>query len=219
MATKVARKESPGQNSKAPGLSQMAAMAAQARMNPVETMVEVYVEQSEAFIDGERLYLREVQLADAEGGYHRWMNDAEVTRYLESRFYPHSVESLKEFISGNQGPDNLLLAIVEKNGHRHIGNIKLGPINWLHRRGDIGILIGEKDCWGKGYATEAVQLLTDYAFDSLNLHKVTAGCYDLNEGSARAFEKAGFVREATRPGHYYHDGVYVNEILLGRIDV
>ncbi|MDC4205803.1 MAG: GNAT family protein [Candidatus Manganitrophus sp.] len=93
----------------------------------------------------------------------------------------------------------------------------MGPIQWIHRLADIGLLIGEKDCWGKGYATEAIQLVSDYAFNVLNLHKVAAGCYGPNEGSARAFQKAGFVVEGVRKEQFYTNGSYVDDILLGLI--
>jgi RimJ/RimL family protein N-acetyltransferase len=168
------------------------------------------------FLEGERLYLREVRPSDVNEDYHRWMNDPEVTRYLESRFYPNSMEKLREYVAGKLGDrDNVFLAIVLKESDQHIGNIKLGPINWIHRFGDVGILIGEKDCWGKGYATEAIRLVVDYAFQTLNLHKLTAGAYDANQGSVRAFLKAEFTQEGVRKNQFYCSGRYVDGILLG----
>ena len=168
------------------------------------------------FIEGERIYLREVRPSDVNENYYRWMNDPEVTRYLESRFYPNSMEGLREYVAGKLGDrDNVFLAIVLKEGDRHIGNIKLGPINWIHRFAKIGILIGGKDCWGKGYATEAIRLVVDYAFGVLNLHKLTAGCYNLNQGSIKAFQKAGFVIEGVRKQHCHCGSGYIDTVLLG----
>jgi RimJ/RimL family protein N-acetyltransferase len=160
-----------------------------------------------------------LRAADAEGAYHAWMNDPEVTRYLESRFRPHSVESLREFIAAQQrkGGDCLFLALTLREGGRHIGNIKLEPIDWVHRRGEVGILIGDRSYWGKGYATEAIELLTAFAFRTLNLHKLTAGAYSVNVGSVRAFEKAGYVREGLRPSHCWCNGAYVDLVLLGKV--
>jgi RimJ/RimL family protein N-acetyltransferase len=170
------------------------------------------------FLSSQRLYLREVRLEDVNENYYRWMSDPEVTRFLESRFFPNSMESLRQFVTNKQGDrNNVFLAIVLHEQHRHIGNIKLGPIDWIHRLGEVGILIGEKDCWGKGYATEAIGLLAEYAFDRLALHKLTAGCYGNNEGSTRAFERAGFVREGIRKEHFFCGGARVDLILLGRV--
>jgi RimJ/RimL family protein N-acetyltransferase len=170
------------------------------------------------FLSGQRLYLREVRPEDVNENYYHWMNDPEVMHFLESRFFPNPAESLRQYVAGKQGDrNNIFLAIVLQENHRHIGNIKLGPIDWIHRLGEVGILIGEKDCWGHGYATEAIGLLAEYAFNRLNLHKVTAGCYGNNEGSTRAFEKAGFVREGVRKQHFFCDGARVDLILLGRV--
>lgn len=176
-------------------------------------------EKLTGILEGERIYLREVRLEDANENYSGWMNDPSVNKYLESRFSVHTIENLKEFISnmiGNQA--NVFFAIVLKDGDRHIGNIKLGPINNVHHFADIGILIGEKDCWGKGYATEAIDLVVKYAFKTLNLHKLTAGCYSPNKGSLNAFKKAGFFQEGVRKEHCYSEGKYVDDILLGLIN-
>lgn len=165
---------------------------------------------------GERIYLREVRLADVTETYHRWMNDPEVTQYTESRFFPNSMETLREYVSRfSNDRQNLFLAIVLKKDDRHIGNIKLGSINWIHRFADIGIIIGEKDCWGQGYATEAIRVLTDYAFRVLNLHRIVAGCYANNVGSVKAFLRAGWQQEGVRKRQYFSDDGYVDEILLG----
>ncbi len=171
------------------------------------------------FIEGEKLYLREVRLSDVNEDYYRWMNDPEVTNYTESRFYPNSMERLSEFVKSKIGDEyNVFLAIVLKEGDRHIGNIKLGPINFIHRFADVALIIGEKDCWGKGYAAEAIRLMADYAFGQLNLHKLTAGCYNANIGSEKSFQKAGFSIEGCRKSHYFLKGTYVDAILLGRVN-
>ena len=173
---------------------------------------------SPPFLSGERIYLRGVRLSDVNDCYYGWMNDPEITQFLESRFQPNSIESIQEYVKSKLGsPNEIFLSIVLLQDHRHIGNIKLGPMDWIHRRGDIGIIIGEKDCWGKGYAVEAIELVVDHAFRSLNLHKLTAGCYANNPASIRCFEKAGFEREAVRRSHCYYQGKYIDVLELGRI--
>ena len=168
-----------------------------------------------SFLQAERLYLREVRPDDANETYYRWMNDPGVTRFLESRFAPHSRESLRDYIEGrNNNHDSVFLAIVLKAGDRHIGNLKLEPIHWVHRSADLGILLGERDCWGKGYATDAILLVTDYAFRVLNLRKLTAGCYAENTGSIKAFQKAGWIVEGSRKAQLYSGGSYSDQILL-----
>ncbi len=169
------------------------------------------------FIEGKGIYLREVRPEDVNDNYYHWMNDDDITCYTESRFYPYSKEQLHAYVAALDGmADSVFLAIIEKSSERHIGNIKLGTINWIHRRADIGILIGDKHCWGKGYASEAIDLLSEYAFSKLNLHKVWAGCYIDNIASIKAFEKAGFEREGIQKRHVYYAGEYVDVVLLGK---
>ncbi len=110
------------------------------------------------FLKGDKIYLRGVLPADADGGYGDWMNSRDVTQFLETGFFPTASTDLEEYISTMKSNDDVLfLAIVDTESGKHIGNIKLGPINWIHRRGDIGVLIGEKDFWGRGIATEAIR--------------------------------------------------------------
>ena len=176
-------------------------------------------DQSYWLITGDRINLRKVKESDAGNNYYHWMNDSEVTRFLANGVQRHSIESLREYIKEkNKDSSNYFLAIIIKDGNQHIGNIKLGPINWVHRHGDIGIIIGEKEQWGKGYATEAISLVVKYAFDNLNLHKITAGCTELNLGSMKAFQKNGFEIEGVRKKHFFWKGRYINGILLGLIN-
>ncbi len=174
--------------------------------------------QKPEFISGDRLYLREVRISDVNEDYYRWMNDPGIVQYTESRFSPQSMEQIAVFVRDMSSTrDNVFLAIMERSSGKHIGNIKLGGINWKHRFGDIGLIIGDKDCWGKGYGTEAISLVADFAAKTLNLHKVWAGCYCINEGSIKAFQKAGFTREGISKQQYFFNGDYIDAVILGKI--
>src|SRR5688572_26546417 len=109
------------------------------------------------FIETERLAFRELNALDANERYYAWLNDPEINQYLENRYFPSTIESIREYINSiNASKANLFCAIILKENNQHIGNIKLGPINWIHRYAEIGLLLGEKNCWGKGFATEAI---------------------------------------------------------------
>lgn len=146
------------------------------------------------------------------------MNDPETTRYLESRFATHTRESLIANVEMHAAdPASLFLAIVLREGDRHIGNVKLGPIDERHGTADVGILLGEPDCRGQGYASEAIAQLTALAIGELGLRKLTAGCYAANAASALVFERAGWRREAVRPAQFVLDGEPVDEVLMGLV--
>jgi RimJ/RimL family protein N-acetyltransferase len=149
--------------------------------------------------------------------YVSWLSDPEVTRSLESRHNPApGIRELLSFVEGvNASTDNMMLGIFLKATNRHIGNIKLGPIHPHHRRAEIGFLIGEKDCWGQGYVSEAIAALSRYGLDELHLDKITSGCYETNIGSAKALLKAGFTQEARIPLHVIVEGRRVASLLFG----
>ncbi|WP_114394047.1 GNAT family N-acetyltransferase [Oleisolibacter albus] len=162
-----------------------------------------------------RLLLRTLTAADVGPRYLGWLRDAEVTRFLEVRHGDRSAAATLAFVEeANASPDTLLLGMVLREGGLHVGNIKLGPIDPYHRRADLGLMLGERACWGQGLAAEAIAALTGYAFEMLGLNKVTASCYGNNEGSRRAFLKAGFHEAARRPRHWLCEGDWQDDILL-----
>jgi ribosomal-protein-alanine N-acetyltransferase len=169
-------------------------------------------------IEGGRIYLRKIQLSDANKNYCRWMNDPEINQYLESRFEKWSIKKLKSYVKKiKKNPSCVFLAIIAKKRNKHIGNIKIGSIDKVHKFADIGIIIGDKSFWGKGIAAEAIKLVVNYAFNKLGLHKLTSGAYSCNIGSIKAFKKAGFSVEGIRKKHYLCNGDYVDGVLLGII--
>src|SRR5262249_14356527 len=148
------------------------------------------------------------EASDARGGYAAWMRDPEVTRYLEVRFDPPDAARLETFIATmNASADNLLLGLFPRSApQRHIGNIKLGPIDRRHKVAALGIAIGERDFWGRGLATQAVAAVSDHALAALGLERVEAGFYADNVASQRAYLRAGFVEEGRQRGARLCDG-------------
>ncbi|WP_373515392.1 GNAT family N-acetyltransferase [Persicitalea sp.] len=168
------------------------------------------------FLEGDIIYLREVRLSDVNENYYAWLNDSSVNQYLETRFFPRSLENTEQYVKSMDGNSNeIFFAICTKADDKHIGNIKLGPINWIHQYADIGLLIGDKDYWGKGLATEAIRLATKFGFSTLNLHKLKAGCYADNVGSKKAFLKAGFIVEGTLRQQFFSNGAYQDAYQFG----
>lgn len=169
-------------------------------------------------IDGKNIQLRKITLEDANENYLQWMQDEQVNQFLESRFQVWSIKKIGNYIKKiNESQDSIFLAIIAKKTGEHIGNIKIGPISQVHKFAELGIIIGAKKYWGKGLATETIKKVADYCFESLGLHKVTAGAYIDNIGSIKAFKKNGFKLEGIRKKHFLYKNRYIDAVLLGKV--
>lgn len=165
---------------------------------------------------GKKVKLRDLRVEDVSKEYVKWMNDQDVVKYTESRFSKHTKDSLISYVSEKRKePDTLFLAIIENSTGKHIGNIKLGPIDKNHKTAEIGIIIGNKNFWGKGVGTESIRILCDYAFRVLGLFKITAGFYDVNIASAKAFSNAGFSVECRRKKQFDLNGKRIDGVFMG----
>ncbi|QLE59137.1 GNAT family N-acetyltransferase [Nostoc sp. TCL26-01] len=168
------------------------------------------------FIQGARVFLREVRQSDVNETYYQWLNDPEINRYLETRFVHRSLDNISEYVKiMDAKEDEPFFAICLNDNQEHIGNIKLGPINCHHRNADVSLFIGKKELWGQGYAAEAIALVTEFAFKKLNLNKLKAGCYAMNLASAKAFIKCGYQQEGLLRGQVIVDAQDMDVILLG----
>ncbi|MFN8525824.1 MAG: GNAT family protein [Chloroflexota bacterium] len=148
--------------------------------------------------------------------YERWINDFEVTRTLEIGWRPTSTETeLAWFERAVSASGQVFFTIYERSTLRPIGNADLVAIDHHHGTASFGIMIGEKECWGRGYGTEATRLVLDYAFNGLHLHNVYLTAYAINERGLRAYRRAGFKefgrrREARLLGSRRYDVVYMD---------
>lgn len=150
--------------------------------------------------------------------YVEWLNNTEINQYLESRFIEHSKKTIAKYITElNESKQDYLFGIFDKELGKHIGNIKIGPVNPIYRRAEVGLLIGDKNYWGKGIASKAIGLICDYSKNELDLHKLEAGCYADNIGSLKAFLKSGFVIEGQLKDHFRNSNQWCDAYRLGKI--
>ena len=170
-------------------------------------------------LTGERLTLRPLTVADVSDAYVAWMNDATTNRFMETRWRSHSRADVEAFVADKQASttEHLFGIFVAENGV-HIGNLKIGPIDPRHSRGDLSYFIGDPEARGQGYASEAVGLGVRIGFEQLGLHKLTAGIYARNAESGRVLNKNGFAAEGRRPAHFAFEGGWDDMVEYGLLN-
>lgn len=164
-------------------------------------------------INTERLILLPLAMEHCSEEYLNWLNDPEVYKFLETRGN-QNMEMLKDFIENQIKNKVAIWAITLKSNGKHIGNIKIDPINFKHGFGEYGILMGEKNEWGKGYAKEASIGVIDYFFNEINLRKITLGVVKQNAQAVALYEKLGFVTEGIYKEHLVYDGIYYDVLRM-----
>ena len=167
------------------------------------------------FLTGELLYLRGLTRADLAGAMLHWTDDREVVRYLTRGARPANLEQLEAAYTATQNnPAEVELAIVDRETDRHIGVTGLHAINAISRSAEFRILIGAREFWGRGYGTEATELMVAYGFEILNLHKVWLGVNGENVAAVRSYENTGFVREGELRDEIYRNRRYYNVVRM-----
>jgi ribosomal-protein-alanine N-acetyltransferase len=146
----------------------------------------------------EKIILKKLKIIkDISKQYQRWMNDFSVVKYTEQKYKKNSLTDIRKFIQQiNESKNQFLYGIFLKknNLNMHIGNIKLGPINYVHKNAQISYFIGEKELWGKGYATRVVKEIIKIA-KKKGLKKLKASLYEMNIASQKVLEKNNFKLE------------------------
>lgn len=123
--------------------------------------------------------------------YVSWLNDEDVNKYLESGG-DYDLNKLKRYLINHEKKQTFFLAIFIKNKNKHIGNIKIDPIDSKLKSGEYGIMIGDKSAWGKGYAYEASDYIIKYCFSNLKLNQITLGVKKANISAIKLYKKLGF---------------------------
>ena len=168
------------------------------------------------FIAGEKIYFRPLQLSDVDGGYLNWINDREVIRFLDSGHFPITRGQLEKYILGAiESKDIVFFAVIDRESDRHIGNVKLGPIDWVNRCAEFGRLIGPDCSRGVGIGREITNLILEYGFLTLNLNKITAGAVVENTASIQSNKKAGLEVEGVLKEQIFFQGRFTDAVRLG----
>ncbi|MGD2040293.1 MAG: GNAT family protein [Anaerolineae bacterium] len=164
-------------------------------------------------IQGTKVRLRALAKDDLHC-FVRWINDPETRRFMNVRYPLSMTEEEGWWENFIHNRSNHIFAIETKDG-AYIGNIGLHAIVPEDRKAEMGVLIGDKRYWGQGYGTDAIRSLVMWAFDYLNLNRISLRVFAYNKRAIRAYEKAGFQREGAMRQARYTDGQHHDEIIMG----
>jgi RimJ/RimL family protein N-acetyltransferase len=161
---------------------------------------------------GQKCYLSPIDVNDVEK-FTEWLNDLEITRNLLT--YPMMIclgneKEMLEKLSREH-----TYSIIDNEKNELIGNCGFNDIDFINQTAEVGIFIGNKKYWNKGYGTEALSLIIDYGFKALNFHNIFLKVYSFNERAVKCYEKVGFKsigkkREAVLRDNKRYDHIYMD---------
>jgi RimJ/RimL family protein N-acetyltransferase len=165
---------------------------------------------------GSRIVLREYRWEDLPH-IRAWVNDHEITKNLNDIFlFPNTVYETENFlrsmIEGTAASKGFVIS--DKETLSYMGQIDLHQLDYRNRNAALGIVIGKKDCQGKGYGSEAITLLQRFVFHTLNLHRLELDVYEFNERAYHCYLKCGFREEGRMRQKLYRDGRYWDVIKM-----
>ena len=169
-------------------------------------------------IKGDKIHLTELDLDNAET-IRGWLNDPEVYKYLMVGHTPISREDERRYYESRDDAANgrdFEIHLAEDG--RYIGNIGLKSISWIHRKAELGISIGDKREWGKGYGFDAIVTCLRYAFDTLGLHTVRIRAHQDHARGLALYRRVGFVETGRERETVFQDGRFADYVCLDIID-
>jgi len=169
---------------------------------------------------GQRIRLRPVEKDDLPR-YVKWFSDPDLRAYLAQHLPISQAQEEKWFERNQQAGDMQAWAIDAQPADMavgpwvHIGGCGLHEIDWRNRHAELGIVIGARDYWNRGYGTDSVATLAGWGFNTLNLHRLFLRVYADNTRAIRCYEKVGFQHEGRLRQDNYANGAYRDTLLMG----
>jgi diamine N-acetyltransferase len=167
-------------------------------------------------IYGERIRLRAVEKEDLPM-FAAWLNDPEVRQYLMVSLPLSMADEDSWFESVRQRPAAeraLVIEVKTGDGWQAVGNTSFMDIDWVNSLAEIGIFIGDKSRWSKGYGREVMRLMLKHGFETLNLNRIFLRVYEHNLRGIKAYEAAGFQHEGRLRQARYQDGCYRDVLIM-----
>jgi RimJ/RimL family protein N-acetyltransferase len=171
------------------------------------------------FLQGKLVRLSAIDPEEMSKAGSNWSRDSEMSRLLEPGPNPmRSPKAIKDFLEkelGKQEMNVFWFGIRRREDDRLIGDILLDVVHWNAGDAFVGVAIGDRELWGQGYGTEAMNLLLEFAFTEINLRRVTLTVFEYNPRAVRSYEKAGFRHEGRLRRYLSREGKRWDELYMG----
>jgi RimJ/RimL family protein N-acetyltransferase len=177
-------------------------------------------EEEKPIFRGEQVYLAAAD-PDADASlFAGWMQDAEFVRLMDTdppklMSVGKHKEWLEKELLEERSNEALFFMIRTVQGDKNIGLIGLDGIRWEHGNAWVGIGLGEREYWGKGYGTDALRVIQRYAFEELYLHRLSLTVFEYNQRAVRSYEKAGFIMEGCARKFLHREDMRYDLIFMG----
>ncbi|PNZ24947.1 Spermidine N1-acetyltransferase [Staphylococcus petrasii] len=146
-----------------------------------------------------------------------WMKNDKL-RYLIGTVYPITELEHENWFQNRMLEKDNRMFVIELENETSIGIIGFKNLDWVNRNAELFIYIGEEAYWGKGYGTQALELMTKFAFNSLNLHMLYLEVFSYNKNATKTYERLGFKQDGVLRQSKFQDGKYYDKIIMSKIN-
>jgi RimJ/RimL family protein N-acetyltransferase len=165
---------------------------------------------------GEKVCLRAYKEEDIPVAT-KLVNDGELKRLLTPGIaFPVTGWEEEEWVKSQKSNKNgeYNFAVEDMETHSYIGGCGINEVNWISRVATVGIMIGGKNYWNKGYGTDAMRVLIKFIFENMNIRKIKLNVFSFNVRAQKCYEKCGFKVEGILKDELFKDGKYYDEIIM-----
>ena len=163
-------------------------------------------------LEGEKVYLSPINQDDYET-YVKWLNNPNITQFLDCNDSLITLSNEKDILL-KIGNEEFCFAIIKKEDDTLLGNVGVTKIDYKNGKAELGIFIGDEENLSKGYGSEAIKLIINFAFNEIRLHSVMLTVFSNNPRAIKAYTKCGFKEFGRRHEAIYHNGEYLDLIYM-----
>ena len=163
-------------------------------------------------LEGEKVYLSPINQDDYET-YVKWLNNPNITQFLDCNDSLITLSKEKELLD-KIANEEFCFAIIKKEDDTLLGNVGVTKIDYKNGKAELGIFIGDEENLSKGYGSEAIKLIINFAFNEIRLHSVMLTVFSNNPRAIKAYTKCGFKEFGRRHEAIYHNGEYLDLIYM-----